>query len=226
MTKAAVALAFIALNFYIYQYLATDEVIPARQPFAIFPLQLDDWTCTERERMSGRTLENLGASDYLLCHYSRPEPEGLVGVYIGYHETQVRREGGGGGENSIHPPEHCLPGSGWDIIDSAVVPIDIEGMPEGHGFRAGRREAKRFVIAKGNARQLVYFWYQSRGRVLARNEDVILMRFWDRARSRRTDGSLIRFTVPIVRGDVEGAEENFREVASRMVPLLPEFVPN
>ena len=86
-------------------------------------------------------------------------------------------------------------------------------------------EAKRFVIAKGDARSLVYFWYQSRGRVLARNHEVILYRFFDRAMRSRTDGSLVRITIPIVRGDVEGAERAFRDFSERAVPLFPPYVP-
>ena len=30
-----------------------------------------------------------------------------------------------GKATAIHPPEHCLPGSGWDVIDSQVVPIEF-----------------------------------------------------------------------------------------------------
>ena len=133
---------------------------------------------------------------------------------IGYHQTQTRTSEGG--ETIIHPPEHCLPGSGWDIIDTQIVPIDY----------GGGGEAKRVIIAKGNKRNLVYFWYQSRGRVLARNHEKILYMFLDRATDRRTDGSLVRFTIPIRHGDEEEAETTFRSLAEAVTPLLPRFVPN
>jgi hypothetical protein len=42
----------------------------------------------------------------------------------------------------------------------------------------------------------------------------------------RTDGALVRFTVPIGRGEEARAEEAFREVATALVPLLPAYVPN
>ena len=90
--------------------------------------------------------------------------------------------------------------------------------------RAG--EAKRFVIAKGNQRALVYFWYHSRGRVLARNHHKILYMFLDRARSGRTDGSLVRFTIPIRFGDEDAAEATFREFAGTITPMLSEYVPD
>ena len=75
--------------------------------------------------------KNLGVTDYLICDYSREGGEEAVGVYVGYHDTQVRKEGGGSGETVIHPPEHCLPGSGWDIIDAQKVPLDLPGLPGG-----------------------------------------------------------------------------------------------
>jgi EpsI family protein len=227
MIKLVAALLFLSLDFYVYHYMATEKVVPPRTSFDSFPLELGAWHCGERDEMDAEALDTLRVTDYFLCTYRRREPRrARADVYVGYHESQVREEGGGGEASVIHPPEHCLPGAGWDIIDSRVVPLELAGLPESGGIRAGQPEAKRFVIAKGDARALVYFWYQSRGRVLARNEEVILLRFWDRATRQRTDGSLIRFSVPIVREDVDAAEASFRDLASRIVPLLPDYIPN
>jgi len=223
MSKLLVALAYLGLTFYVYNYLATDEFVPEHRDFETFPQQLEEWRCAGQEGMDEATLRNLGATDYLICDYrNETEPTERVNVYVGYHETQVRKEGGGAGENSIHPPEHCIPGSGWDVIDSQVVDLDLPGLPDG---RIGGREAKRFVIAKGNARQLVYFWYQSRGRIVARNHEVILFRVWDRAIHQRTDGSLVRLTVPIRNGDEEAAEQTLLSFAAAFAPSLTEYLP-
>jgi EpsI family protein len=226
--KIAVALAFLALDFYVYRYLATEEVLPPRQSFHSFPVEIGSWRCPEKVEMDAKSLRILGVTDYVLCSYREGglerESGEEVAVYVGYHESQVRR-GGSGHETVIHPPEHCLPGAGWGIIDSSRVPISFEGLPPGHGLRDEGPLAKRFVIAKGEARALVYFWYQGQGRVVTANEDVILFRFFDRARRGRTDGALVRFTTPIHGGDVEAAEARFRRLASAIVPLLPDYVP-
>ena len=170
--------------------------------------------------MDAEVLEALGATDYLICNYVRGDTHQVVNVYVGYHATQVREEGGGASENSIHPPEHCLPGSGWDVIDAQVVPLTIPGVEGLPG------EAKRFVIARGSARKLVYFWYQSRGRVIARSHEVILYRFWDRATLGRTDGSLVRLTVPLSSRAPEDAEESLYNFANDFGPLLADYLPN
>ncbi len=214
MSKLIVALLFVGLNLYVYRYFASEDFIPEREMFTSFPMQVDDWQCTDAETMSDDILRRLGVTDYLLCNFRDREHRRLANFYAGYHETQTRSTDGN--ETVIHPPEHCLPGSGWDIIESDIVPIDFNG--------AG--EARRVVVAKGNMRSLVYFWYQSRGRIIARNHEKILYMFLDRAVEKRTDGSLVRFTVPIQHGDVEAAEEAFVSLAQAVAPLLPAYIPN
>ncbi len=217
MIKLLVAVGFLALNAYIYHWMARESVIPPRESFASFPMVFDDWRCAEREYISADVLRNLGATDYLICDYRRDAQ--VVGVYVGYHATQIREQGGGSGENAIHPPAHCLPGSGWDIIGNRTVLLDLPGLPQ-EGARA-----KRLVIAKGESRQLVYYWYQSAGRVIAEDWKKIVYVGWDRATRGRTDGSLVRFTVPIVRGDEERAERAFRELAPSVLADLGRYVP-
>lgn len=216
MLKLLAGLGFLGLNFYIYHFFATAEVIPPRQNLSHFPLVLGDWRCAEREDMGDDIERNLGVTDYLLCTYARNGE--AVGVYVGYHESQVRR-GGGGGETVIHPPKHCLPGSGWDIIGAEQVALDVPGLPERPAT------VNRLVIAKGEYRQLVYYWYQSRGRVIADDWKKIVNLFWDRASRQRTDGSLVRFTIPMVQGREAEAEQAFRELATLLLPELPAYVP-
>ncbi len=219
MLKPLVALAFLGLNAYVYHAFASEQVIPPRESFATFPLELGDWRCKEREEMEPEIRSVLGATDYLICTYQAADPMAWVNVYVGYHETQVRREGGGGDETSIHPPAHCLPGSGWDIIAQGKVVLDLPGMPERPA------EVNRLVIARGEVRQLVYYWYQERGRVTADDWKKIIFQSWDRAREQRTDGALVRLTAPIYRNAEEQANDNLLEVASRVLPLLPAHVP-
>ena len=222
--KIAAAVGFLLLNLYVYYELATDAVIPPRQTFDRMPLQLDPWSCARPERMDAPTEKGLGVTDYHLCEWRRANGSDgaiapLVGVYVGYHATQIREEGGGSDENSIHPPAHCLPGSGWDIVQQQTVAIDLPGLPQ----RPSR--VRRLVIAKGNARQLVYYWYQQVGRVIADDWRKVVAVGWDRATRGRTDGALVRFTVPIVEGGEEAADAAFRDLAAPLVAGLPAYVP-
>ena len=87
-------------------------MIPQRRHFDAFPREFGEWSCAAPVSMDKAIEANLGVTDYLLCDFVRQDPPALVSVYLGYHERQVREEGGGSGENSIHPPAHCLPGLG------------------------------------------------------------------------------------------------------------------
>lgn len=220
MSKLIVAIAFLVLNVYTYHFLARRAVLPPRDDFAAFPLEIDDWRCARNEPLDPDVIENLGATDTLVCNYVRSDYTSAIGLYIGYHATQIREEGGGAGENSIHPPAHCLPGSGWDIIDSRSVPIDLPGLTDPNGT------AKRLIIAKGDQRQLVYYWYQMGGRVVSEDWQKILFVGYDRARRGRTDGALVRFTMGFGRSGDEAAETKLRDFARRVVPMLPQYVPN
>jgi len=220
VTKLAAALAFLALNFYTYHFLATEAVIPQRRHFDAFPREFGEWACAAPIAMDKAVKENLGVTDYLLCDFMRRDPPALVGLYLGYHERQVREEGGGSAENSIHPPAHCLPGSGWDLIRIETVPLDLPGLPQ-HPARV-----KRLLIARGEARQLVYYWYQQQGRVIAEDWQKIVWVGLDRALHNRTDGTLVRFTIPIPRDGEAAAEAEFRDLAPRIVAQFPGFLPD
>jgi EpsI family protein len=220
VSKFLAACLFLALNFYTYYFLGREQIIPPRVNFALFPMQLGDWKCKQKERMTPETEKNLGATDYLICEFRSGSGLPPVGLYVGYHATQVREEGGGSGESMIHPPAHCLPGSGWDIIASEKMNLDLPGLP-------GRpARVNRLVIAKAEARQVVYYWYQERGTVIADDWQKIVELFWSRATRHRSDGSLVRFTVPLFRGREAEADTAFQELAAQAVPLLPAYVPN
>ena len=232
MAKLLAALTVIGLQFFVYWYLADDDFIPARSTFAAFPREVGGWRCLENERLSKDVVEVLSVTDYLNCTYVAErggtalasthggrrdlDSSPVVHLYVGYHERQL---GGARGERStaIHPPEHCLPGSGWNIVDSGIVPVTVDG-------RKG--EAKRFVIAKGNLRNLVYFWYQSSGRMVARNHEKIFYTFVDRLLHQRSDGALVRFTIPIPSGGrMEEAEASFSDFFQQVTPKLAPFLP-
>ena len=59
MIRLLVAFLFLGLNFYIYNHLATDAVIPERRDFDEFPTELGDWTCTP-ETMGEEVERELG----------------------------------------------------------------------------------------------------------------------------------------------------------------------
>jgi EpsI family protein len=221
MIRLVAAVMFLALNSYVYHFFARSELHPSRDSFDSFPMKLEGWVCDERQTIPPDVDDILGASDVFLCNFRRvgDKPGPIVTVYVSYHETQIRKSGGGLSRSAIHLPKHCLPGSGWDVIEAGAVEFDLPGLPQRPAT------VNRLVIAKGNQRQLTYYWYQSRGHVIAADYIKMLHLFWDRATRSRTDGSLVRFSVEVHRQDEASAEADLLEVASQVVPLLSRYVP-
>ena len=226
----AVALSFLGVNLALFRFVGEAEAYPQRRSLAEFPSTLGAWRCPKRTLMSADVFRISEVDDYLLCTFERPgeslgplEPAGTayVNVYVGYHARQMR-EGGTGREDAeaaIHPPKHCLPGAGWDIVDAGVVEIDPPGLP------SGPAQVNRFIIAKGNQRQLVYYWYQSRGRVIASDWKKVVYLAVDRVIRQRTDGARVRFTAPIGSADATAADEQVLSAIRVVVPRLPDFLP-
>src|ERR1700743_2959084 len=85
----------------------------------------------------------------------------------------------------------------------------------------------RTLIELGNQRQLVYYWFQQRGRVITNEFAVKWYLFWDALTRNRTDGALVRLIVSVPRDSDEGeADRALTDIASRIAPTLTRYVPD
>ena len=121
-------------------------------------------------------LEVLGVDEYVNRTYFEParHPSGL---YVGYYESQ--RQG-----DTMHSPLNCLPGAGWIPIEQtrAVIPVPKQD----DGPRTDDR-VNSVIIEKGLDRQVVVYWYQSHGRVVASEYWGKIYTVMDAMRHNRTE---------------------------------------
>lgn len=187
------------------------EVPTSRTSFATFPMRLADWQGVPEPPLSKHVLDVLGADDYVTRAYFRPDGQG-VGLYIGYWSSQ--RQG-----DTIHSPLNCLPGAGWEPVSQTFASIsDVPG-------RSEPISVNRYVIQKGLERQMVLYWYQSHGRVVASEYTSKFYLMTDAVRLNRTDGAIVRVIAPIV-GDSAQAEQAAEALAARFIRnLLPQLGP-
>ncbi len=213
--RAAVVVALlVAVRFYSAHVVSAEAVVP-REPLAALPLALGEWTGHEAPPLADDVLTQLGVDDYVNREYMKGATI-PVGLYVGYYASQ--RQG-----DTIHSPLNCLPGAGWEPVSEGELAIaNADG--------AGRDIiVNRYIVQKGLDRQLVLYWYQSHGRVVA-NE------YWSRAflindaiRMNRTDGSLVRVIAPIPVNATDGgaaAERLAEEFVRVLFPQLPSYLPN
>jgi exosortase D (VPLPA-CTERM-specific) len=190
---------------------ARTGVVPARQSFTTFPLQLADWH-GRRGALEPVYLDSLKLSDYLLADYAGSGGH-VVNLYVAWYDAQSSGI-------STHSPRSCLPGGGWRIVDLREQQVD--------SIRLGPRplQVNRALIQYGSDRQLVYYWFQQRGRVITNEYLVKWYIFWDALVLGRTDGSLVRLVVPLrSTADLASAERQLVAFAALAVPQLQRYVP-
>lgn len=188
------------------------EVIPERPTFAAFPARLGDWN-GRVDRLESIFVNALNFDDYLLADYTNPSGQ-AINLYVAYYESQ--RKG-----SSVHSPRSCLPGGGWEMQDFDQVTVDgvrINGQP---------LRVNRSIIKKGDVKQLVYYWFQERGRVMTNEYLVKWSIFSDAVTKNRTDGALVRLVMPLPpTEDVAQAEQTLVGFAGLVAPQLERFLPN
>jgi EpsI family protein len=77
------------------------------------------------------------------------------------------------------------------------------------------------VIQKGIDRQIVYYWYQSHGRVVASEYTSKFYMVYDALRLNRTDGAMVRVITPVT-GETEADE---RLAAARGATFVQRIFP-
>ena len=201
----ALLLAGIVVN--TWSYLGEARV--ERKDLSDFPESFGVWRQTGTDRiLDDETLKVLRASDYLLRDFQRPDGQ-VANFYVGYYESQ--RTGA-----TYHSPLNCLPGSGWTLSEPAKATI---ALPDGTSF-----VANKYVIVNGEHKSLMLYWYQGRGRNVASEYWGKVYTVLDSVRLRRSDGAMVRVTVPFGNSEAK-AEETAIDLATAASAVLPEFVP-
>ena len=187
------------------------EVFPPRQSLQTFPEQLGDWTGTDLT-MDKDTLQVLGPGDFLLRTYNREDRTApYFGLFIAYFPSQ--RAG-----DTIHSPKNCLPGAGWAPIESSRIELTIPGHSP--------FPVNRYVIAKGESRQLVLYWYWAHNRGVASEYWAKYYLVADSIALNRSDGSLVRITTQLLRGEsVDQAQQRMMPFVDDVVPRLQAYIP-
>lgn len=188
------------------QTLAQGTMVPLRQPLERLPMRLGPFQGTA-EFFEPSIVSALGVDDYLLRRYRDPQGA-AVWLYIGYYVSQRLSD-------RVHSPQVCLPGAGWFIVEHAPYPI-----------RVGDRTVvvNKAIVQKGDVRQLVLYWFDIQGRIVARQAEATRVLAWNALTRRRSDEALVRLNSAIS-GSVE--ETLARQIAflKLVLPLLGQYLP-
>lgn len=178
----------------------------ARASLGSLPMEIDGWHGYDMAPFADDVVATLGVDEYVSRKYERNGRP--VSLYIGYYANQ--RSG-----DTIHSPQNCLPGAGWLPLSSGRERIG------GDGHAA---TITRYEIVKGLDRQIVLYWYQGRGRVIAGEYANKAWLMLDAARYGRSDGGLVRIIGPVLTTSDDALAE-VSSFAAALMPRLPGYLP-
>lgn len=200
----------VAQGAFYYLRIRTIEAVPTVRPLAEIPKDVGEFRFSQDGVVDEETQGLLRADDLLNRFYSRPDAAATFNVFMAYFKTQRRGV-------RPHSPMNCMPGAGWTWVEKGFHPIKVEGFGE-------PIVVNRHVIVKGNTKQLVLYWYQSPGRVVASEYDAVYYSILDSVRSNRSDMAIVKITMPIERSvaDTEAAAVKF---VQQTFPYLVRYFP-
>ena len=184
------------------------ESVPSSRPLAQLPAMLGAWRFVEDGLVDDETRRILQADDLLNRIYAH----GATGASLFVAAFRSQRNG-----KAPHSPKNCLPGNGWTPMKSEEIALDVGG--------PAPIPVNRYVVAHGDERSLVLYWYQSRERAVA-NEYAA--KFWvvvDAMRLNRTDTALVRVVVPIDNRDEQAANRAAVDFVRAFYGALRQHLP-
>jgi len=194
-----------------YAVALRDENVPAMPPLQDFPSTVGPWHLYKDIPIESEVQDILKADDTLNRIYLAPDNATPAYFFIAFFKTQ--RTG-----QAPHSPKNCLPGAGWEPIESEPVHIQVPG-------RAEPILSNRYVVAKGEDKSVVLYWYQSHNRIIAGEFQA---KFWliaDSIKYRRSDSALVKVMVPVRGNDVQEATKTAVDFVQASFPSLEKQLP-
>jgi len=175
------------------------------------PSQIGGWRGTDIP-IDQETLHILGPGEYLFRDYenaSQPQPS--INLYVPFFPSQKAGD-------TIHSPDHCLPGAGWIPISREVIHLS---RPDGSSI-----PVNRYVVSKMGDRQLVLYWFQAHDRVVASEWQAKYYLIYDSIRLNRSDGGMVRLITTMLDGEsADAAQARMMKLGSQFLPLLDNYIP-
>lgn len=174
-------------------------------PLSSLPHDIGPWHGQDVQ-IDSNVLQALAVDDYLNRTYKRDGAE-PVQLYVGYYASQRTDE-------SIHSPQNCLPGSGWQPLSSDHIVVRV---PDGRSL-----VINRYLVQKGLDRQVVFYWYQSHGRVVASEYTAKVDLVLDAIHLHRTDSALVRINTVLTADGQDRARKFVTDIWAELNQRLPE----
>ncbi len=193
---------------YLILHTSTVKPVPIKTPLEKFPRQIGDWKVVEVIPSPDSVVQMLGVTDYINYEFVNPDGE-HINFYVGYYHAV-------GVDGAYHSPKNCLPGGGWGIASEKKVTLPVKG---------GTATVTEMIIQNGPARQIVLYWYQNRGRIIASEYWEKIYLVLDALLRQRRDGAFVRIMAPCNEDSIQTIETELKRFAAMVLEELERFLP-
>lgn len=156
------------------------------------------WAAVQNQKLPEGTLRALDATSYLSRVYRKDSRD--LDLFIAFYAQQRAGE-------SMHSPKHCLPGAGWEIWQHDSALVSANGL---------QYEVNKYSIQNAGRRMLMFYWYQSKSRIIASEYLGKILLAQDTILTGRTAGSIVRIMLP----DVPSAGDEGVAFAASLIPQV------
>jgi EpsI family protein len=195
-----------------YAVASRAEIVPAMAPLSTFPGFLPGWRMVRDIPIDDETQQILKADDILNRVYVDDANTDAAYFFVAFFKTQ--RSG-----QAPHSPKNCLPGAGWEPLEMARITIPVDG-------RSTPIDANRYVVAHGEEKSVVLYWYQSHERIIASEYKARIYLVADAIRYRHSDTALVKVVIPVQNNDIHRAEAFGIRFVKAMFPPLQRQLPS
>jgi EpsI family protein len=185
--------------------------VPIKQKLASFPKNIGQWHRIYSSTSSADVVELLGVDDEIYYTYQNALGKNIT-LYVGYYKAV-------GVTGAYHSPKNCLPGGGWGI--DTIQPFAIETGIEGNS----QSVITEMLIRNGNSYQIVLYWYQNRGRVIASEYWEKIYLVLDALFLGRRDGTFVRIMFSVQESDIAQASIEAGKFAELVMNNLESHLP-
>jgi EpsI family protein len=192
--------------------LRREPYLPSPPPLTNLPAEIGPWERLTDENVSAEALAMLGPDDYLARQYRSRGDVSPAELFVAYYKTQLQSK-------NAHDPKVCLPGAGWNPVESRLARVTLPG--SGFSF-----PVNYYRIKKEEDEEVVVYWFQTPKGVYTFEQQLRAHRVLDAILDNRTDMALVRIIVPVSQKGVAYADASaIRLAQSVYTSMLPYFSP-
>ena len=172
------------------------------------PFSLGDWS-GKKIVIDREIFDILGTNSVIMREYRNPQGKIAWLSIVYYPDNRV----------GFHHPESCYGGMGYTIIGERVETLEIKGE------RPCTIEARVLHYRRDDNEKLIIYFFEVGDFITPSYLKLRKKMMLNQIKFKRHSGAMVRFSTPILDGNIDEAFTTLKEFMSQLVPILPQYLP-